>query len=150
MDLPKVSEKPLPAPVKIVNDSKGTDVKTTMILKRISRNIQFEPGSERLTETTKPYLDSLAILMKANKKFTLQLIGHTDDKGGVVKNLNLSKKRAEAVKKYLIGLGVFTEKISTLGMGPKVPLLPNKNSDGSDNPTNRAQNRRVTLKLKTA
>ena len=137
-------------PVPVVNDSKASDVKTTIILKRISRNIQFEIGSNTLTSATLPYLDSLASLLKSGKTYSLELIGHTDNKGNLAKNMTLSKKRAEAVKKYLVSKGLVPARIVTMGKGPKVPLLPNQNPDGTDNPGNRTQNRRVTLKLKSS
>lgn len=130
------------------NDSKGVNIQTTNLMKAISQNIQFETGSNRLTTSTLPHLDSLASLLKANKKYRLVLTGHTDNKGSANRNLKLSKLRAEAVKLYLVQKGITKNRISTLAKGPSMPLLPNQNPDGSDNPVNRAKNRRVTLLLK--
>jgi len=133
--------------LKTKNDSKGVDKQTTTLMKAISQNIQFEPGSNRITASTLPHLDSLSSLLKLNKNFKLILTGHTDSKGSKAINTKLSKNRAEAVKAYLVEKGVDKLRISTIAKGPLVPLFPNKKPDGSDNPEGRAKNRRVTLNL---
>ena len=155
--IPPVDSKNAPLPIvtnqigkvdlKTKNDSKGIDKQTTTLMKAISQNIQFEPGSNRITKNTLPHLDSLSSLLKLNKNFKLSLTGHTDSKGSKVLNTKLSKNRAEAVKLYLVEKGVEKSRITTIAKGPLVPLFPNQKPDGSDNPEGRAKNRRVTLNL---
>jgi len=148
---PKKYETPLnqigKVDLKKKNDSKGIDNKTTTLMKAISQNIQFEPGSNRVTVSTLPHLDSLSSLLKLNKNYKLILTGHTDSKGSKAINTRLSKDRAEAVKNYLVEKGVEKSRISTIAKGPLVPLFANKKPDGSDNPEGRSKNRRVTLNL---
>ena len=58
----------------------------------------------------------------------------------------LSQNRAAAVKRWLVKKGAVTEtKIVTEGLGEKDPVAENKNTDGSDNPEGRQQNRRVEI-----
>ncbi len=72
--------------------------------------------------------------------------GYTDSKGSESYNLTLSKRRAEAVRAWLIEKGKLKDlKIITKGYGEAHPVAPNTNPDGSDNPTGRALNRRVEI-----
>lgn len=134
--------------LKTKNDSKGVNLQTTILMKSISQNIQFEPGSNTLTTNTLPHLDSLASFLKQNPIYRLTLTGHTDNKGSKALNLRLSKTRAEKVKSYLVSKGADQTRIATVAKGPLVPLFPNQRPDGSDYPEGRAKNRRVSLDLK--
>ena len=71
--------------------------------------------------------------------------GHTDGLGPEAYNLQLSNRRAESVKSWLVGHGVAAGRIDTRGCGMSRPVAPNTNPDGSDNPTGRAKNRRVEI-----
>ena len=77
----------------------------------------------------------------------LQIIGYTDAKGTDKYNKNLSLKRADAVKNWLVAKGL-KNTITIDGKGAENPVAPNTNEDGSDNPEGRAQNRRVEIKAK--
>jgi outer membrane protein OmpA-like peptidoglycan-associated protein len=67
----------------------------------------------------------------------IRVEGHTDDRGRDDYNLDLSQRRAEAVKAYLIGKGVPPERLEAKGFGETQPLKPNTTQ------RNRAANRRV-------
>ena len=77
----------------------------------------------------------------------LQIIGYTDAKGTDKYNKNLSLKRADAVKNWLVAKGL-KNTITIDGKGAENPVAANTNEDGSDNPEGRAQNRRVEIKAK--
>ena len=152
---PPVAVMPKPEEIKIgkldqktKNDSKGVNQQTTILMKAISQNIQFEPGSNTLTANTLPHLDSLASFLKQNPIYRLTLTGHTDNKGSKALNLKLSKTRAEKVKSYLVSKGADQTRIATVAKGPLVPLFPNNKPDGTDYPEGRAKNRRVSLDLR--
>ncbi|MGZ4089526.1 MAG: OmpA family protein, partial [Bacteroidia bacterium] len=72
---------------------------------------------------------------------------HTDSKGSDQYNEKLSQKRAESVVNYLIGKGINPLRLKAKGYGESKPIAPNENSDGSDNPEGRAQNRRTDFKI---
>ena len=71
--------------------------------------------------------------------------GHTDAIGSLEYNRKLSQKRAEAVAWELIAGGVHKERIKVEEYGEEIPIAPNKNPKGKDNPSGRAQNRRVEI-----
>ncbi|MCU0598293.1 MAG: OmpA family protein [Desulfobacterales bacterium] len=74
--------------------------------------------------------------------------GHTDSVGSDAYNLELSGKRAQSVKSWLIIKGgVSKAKISAQGLGESKPVAPNVKTDGSDNPEGRASNRRVEIHI---
>jgi outer membrane protein OmpA-like peptidoglycan-associated protein/tetratricopeptide (TPR) repeat protein len=94
------------------------------------------------------FLNDLAKSLGTNKSLNLIILGHADNKGDDVYNLKLSKKRANAVLNYLVVRGVKREQISIIAKGENMPLEPNENLDGSDNPIGRAKNRRVEFEIK--
>jgi outer membrane protein OmpA-like peptidoglycan-associated protein len=65
--------------------------------------------------------------------------GHTDSRGADAMNLELSQKRAEAVRDYLVSRGVAASTVTALGKGEQMPLADNDSTDG------RATNRRVEI-----
>jgi len=77
------------------------------------------------------------------------ITGHTDAKGADAYNLELSRKRAESVKKWLVeNSGIASSLITTWGRGESEPVAPNTKPDGTDNPEGRQQNRRVEIRIK--
>lgn len=78
------------------------------------------------------------------KKFnwSIEIGGHTDNVGSTQSNLELSARRAQAVRDYLVGLGYPATKITFKGYGPTVPLEDNNTEAG------RARNRRVEITVK--
>ena len=67
--------------------------------------------------------------------------GHTDDQGSRRFNMKLSRGRAQAVKKKLVGQGVPTHRITTVGHGPDKPIAYGKSEPA------RAKNRRVEMRI---
>ena len=86
------------------------------------------------------YADSLVTYTKANPKAAITLTGHTDNRGEDQYNNDLGKKRAEAVKAYLVGKGVKAT-ISTATKGETEPVAPN------DTEENMRKNRRVNVRI---
>jgi len=80
----------------------------------------------------------------------LLIEGHTDNKGTQPYNMNLSQKRADAVKRWLVdNAAIKPARITTTGWGETKPVAPNRKPDGSDDPNGRQKNRRVDLTLRT-
>jgi hypothetical protein len=67
--------------------------------------------------------------------------GHTDDTGGPAYNMDLSKRRAESVRQYLIERGVAPQRLESVGYGPTRPIASNRTARG------RETNRRVEFAI---
>ena len=114
---------------------------TDEVLADVFDNLNFEFGKADIKKDSFPYLDKLADTLNKAKNWTLEIQGHTDDKGGDDFNMKLSQNRADAVKNYLITKGVLLDSITAKGFGESKPLVPN------DNDANREKNRRVEFKI---
>ncbi len=107
----------------------------------ISDGIEFATGSADLTADTGPVLDLMAALISARPEWSLYITGHTDDVGGDVANLDLSLRRASAVRDALLSRGVGESQLGVLGAGARQPKVPN------DSEENRALNRRIEFEI---
>ena len=80
----------------------------------------------------------------------VELRGHTDAIGEAAYNDDLSLRRAEATKAWLVAnAGLTPAALTTVGLGSKVPVAPNTVPGGGDNPTGRQLNRRVEIVVGT-
>ena len=111
------------------------------VLELAVRNIQFNSGSDVLKASSYASLDQVAELMRENNTFRLKLSGHTDNTGNDDLNLDLSKRRANAVRQYLINKGISADRLSADGYGETQPVADNNTREG------RAANRRVELEI---
>jgi outer membrane protein OmpA-like peptidoglycan-associated protein len=111
------------------------------VLKTAFDNLEFETNKDVIFESSKPSLNELAEVLKKKATWTLEIAGHTDNVGDDNLNLILSKKRAEAVKAYLISQGVEDIRLITKYFGETKPLASN------DTPEGRQKNRRVEMKI---
>jgi outer membrane protein OmpA-like peptidoglycan-associated protein len=102
-------------------------------------NIMFEQGKYDLLEPSYAELDRVANLMKENPNMEIRLEGHTDNKGDFMLNIELSKNRVIAVKKYLESKGIAPERIQFKAYGGTQPLASNASEE------TRKRNRRVEL-----
>jgi len=109
--------------------------------------LYFEYDRAELHPRAQKQIDVIAALMKADPSKKLRIAGHTDEKGADDYNINLSRNRAETVKKQLVALGVPETQVETAALGKAQPLSPNKKSDGSDDPEGRSHNRRAEIYL---
>jgi OOP family OmpA-OmpF porin len=80
-------------------------------------------------------------VMNDNPAYKLFIQGHTDSQGDNAMNLDLSKRRAAAVRQYLISKGIAGERMRTQGFGETRPVADNGTAAG------RAKNRRVEFKV---
>jgi outer membrane protein OmpA-like peptidoglycan-associated protein len=104
----------------------------------VTHGIQFDTDSDRLKPESAPVIKSVAQALVANPGLKLQIEGHTDSTGNADHNLDLSKRRAEAVKAVLVSqFQVDAARLMTAGLGATKPV------DSNDTPQGRAQNRRV-------
>lgn len=105
----------------------------------VFENIFFDFDKDELKPESMSSLKRLNEFLVQNYNVNIYIIGHTDNVGSTSYNENLSLRRAESVKKYLLANGIKDGRAITRGMGDKQPILPN------DTPDNRALNRRITI-----
>jgi outer membrane protein OmpA-like peptidoglycan-associated protein len=85
--------------------------------------IYFSLGSDRITPQAKPFIDTIANLMRMNSSLRFQVEGHTDSIGNPGKNLELSRRRAMSVTNYLINdYGIDSSRLLPIGKGSQEPL----------------------------
>lgn len=102
--------------------------------------IYFDFNSDRLRPESQPVLNEIADAMSHNPDWKLTIDGHTDNIGGDVKNLDLSQRRAESVRRALVEqYRLSAARMMTSGYGASRPV------DSNDTLSGRARNRRVEL-----
>ena len=104
-------------------------------------NLEFEFGKAIITFDSYTHLDRLGVMLVNSPNMKLTIAGHTDNVGGDVNNMNLSEKRAKAVKSYLTARGITEASIIVLFYGENKPIAPNDTEEA------REKNRRVELTI---
>lgn len=106
---------------------------------KIPGNIVFETDSAQLKEAESlPVLEQLKKFLDENPRVTkLRIEGHTDNKGTHEHNVELSGRRALAIKQWLVAHGVKPERLVAVGFAETRPIADNSTEEG------RAQNRRT-------
>jgi OOP family OmpA-OmpF porin len=102
-------------------------------------DVLFEVNRADLKPGAMRNLYQLAEFLRQNSTRQVLIEGHTDSTGSDSYNLDLSQRRAEAVRDFLIGNGVSPERITARGHGEAYPIAPNDTASG------RQQNRRVEV-----
>ena len=110
-------------------------------LLRVTGQVQFETGSDRLKMESFEALDMVVDLMRKYPDFSLRITGHTDNVGNAQANLTLSENRAQVCYEYLISRGIGPSRMKFEGLGGTKPIASNKTVAG------RALNRRVEFVL---
>ncbi len=102
--------------------------------------IFFDPGKADLKPESRPVMEEISRLMRAQKNLKLILVGHTDNQGAYDDNMILSDQRARAVVKALVNeYGISASRLRSNGVGYLAPVASNITEQG------RALNRRVEL-----
>lgn len=123
-----------------IQDPAGTLERTLAKDRRAALyGIYFDFNSATIKPASEPVLREIVAVMKGEPTWTLKVEGHTDNVGGDAKNLDLSSRRAAAVKAALVARGVPAARLDTGGYGASVPKETNATLQG------RARNRRVEL-----
>ncbi|WP_296403136.1 OmpA family protein [Psychrobacter sp.] len=92
--------------------------------------INFEVDKADIPEVNKAVLDRAVEVMKQIPDMKLMILGHTDSDGDDAYNLQLSQRRAQAVKDYLVSKGADASKLMTKGMGETDPIASNQTDNG--------------------
>lgn len=140
VELAKNKELQVDITLKPEPDEKLVEVEEDRI--RINDRIYFETGSDKIQPRSFNVLNQVAAVLLENPRIQrIRIEGHTDDVGAEDYNLELSQKRAESVRSYLIEQGIAPGRLSAQGFGESQPLVPNVSQ------RNRGLNRRVEFKI---
>ena len=120
--------------------------KTLVIIQRekieILDKVYFQTGKDTIQPRSFNLLRQVASIFRAHPEVTKARVeGHTDDVGREERNLDLSQRRANAVKKFLEEAGVAAERLEAVGYGEMQPVTPNVSNAA------REQNSRVEFRI---
>jgi len=145
--------------VEVVPSGDGSDYYMTIVLKELMKQevtasdifdalnrdghialyINFDTGKSIIREESKPVIDQIVQMLKANPELKLSVEGHTDNTGNPASNKTLSEERAKSVVTAIVSQGIFSDRLSSSGFGQEKPVADNSTVEG------RAKNRRVEL-----
>ena len=103
----------------------------------VLEGVNFASGSAELTVNSMKILDNVAEKIEKFPGVEVEIRGYTDNTGSYQGNVNISQRRADTVKEYLLRHGIASYRIITRGYGPENPIAPNNTREG------RAKNRRI-------
>jgi OOP family OmpA-OmpF porin len=108
----------------------------------VMKGIHFDVDKDTITKDSKGVLDRAVDVLKQFPQVTVEVSGHTDSTGKYEHNMDLSRRRAAAVKRYLVENGIDESRITTSGYGPDKPIDTNETKEG------RFNNRRIEFQIR--
>ncbi|MDR4505006.1 MAG: OmpA family protein [Candidatus Scalindua sp.] len=105
----------------------------------VIKGVQFEYKMWDISPQFTTNLDNAIHVLTRNRDLKIKIVGHTDNVGSMEYNIDLSEKRANAIKEYFVENGIDRSRITTTGVGFSQPIATN------DTPEGRALNRRAEL-----
>lgn len=109
---------------------------------QITQQIQFATGQDTILEASFALMHELVSVLQARSEIQrVRVEGHTDSRGADAMNMQLSKRRASSVRRWLVENGVAPERLEAWGCGESSPIASNDSADG------RAENRRVVFHI---
>jgi OOP family OmpA-OmpF porin len=105
----------------------------------VLEGVHFDNNKATLRPEAAAILDKVAVSLKDWGDVNIEVAGHTDSRADDAYNLDLSQRRAETVREYLIGKGISADRLSAKGYGETKPVADNETEEG------RFKNRRVEL-----
>lgn len=132
-----------------VEDGRGgidttTETVTVISHRVLSGDVLFAHDKATLKDEGIKELDNIVTILKQDSFLNAELVGHTDSSGPEPYNLELSKKRTEAVADYLQSNGIAADRLNLSWKGEAEPVAPNNTREG------RAQNRRTDITIRPA
>lgn len=128
-------------------DNTDTDTAYVSVIRRVvlqesEARIFFDFDKATLKPAAREVLADVVQDMRSNAQLRAELVGHADSTGPANYNMGLSRRRAEAVRNYLVGQGIPAAHLSLDWKGETQPIAPNTTRAG------RAQNRRVEITVR--
>lgn len=142
---------PVALPEQSPGDEAGAErqFETLSLMEQLTRQgrailsgVDFASGATALTDEEIADLDELARLLQDHPEMRILLVGHTDTVGSLESNIDISRRRAEAVRAYILAtVEIAPERISVAGAGFIAPIASNQTPNGKE------RNRRVEAVL---
>ena len=107
--------------------------------KLVLGGVNFDFDKSTIRQEDLPSIDKDVAALETWGNVNIEVAGHTDSRGSDKYNMSLSKRRAEAVRNYLISKGIAADRLSAKGYGESQPVADNATDEG------RFKNRRVEL-----
>lgn len=107
----------------------------------VIEGIYFDTNKDTIKSKSRKKLNEAADVLTKFQEIRLEISGHTDSQGSHDYNMDLSQRRAESVRNYLVGKGIDESRFTVKGMGPDAPRDTNDTKDG------RAKNRRIEFRV---
>jgi putative exosortase-associated protein (TIGR04073 family) len=104
----------------------------------------FATGSAELSEGARTRLRAVAKTLEQSPETRIEVLGYTDATGPAILNRALSEKRADAVRRALVELGVDGDRVASQGFGDAAPVASNYTPQG------RRSNRRVEIEVRAS
>jgi outer membrane protein OmpA-like peptidoglycan-associated protein len=134
---PAAPEPPPPPPAPVVMKAKRVGKKI-----EISEKVMFETGKADIKVDSDQLLKDVGTVLRENPSVTkLRIEGHTDSVGKDKANKKLSQDRADAVKAFLVGVGIDAARLEAVGYGEEKPVADNATDEGKE------KNRRVEFNI---
>jgi outer membrane protein OmpA-like peptidoglycan-associated protein len=128
------------SPVEVNVTLEAVHVEVTTGAVNLDQQIHFGFDDAAIAADSFPVLEEVAAALVLHPEITrVEIEGHTDDRGVPAYNLDLSQRRADAVRAWLVEHGVAPERLVAKGYGATRPVAPNDTDAG------RARNRRVQI-----
>lgn len=104
-------------------------------------NVYFDTDKATLRPSSHEALNHLVEVLEMKPDIKIEIAGHTDNRGDAAYNLELSQKRAESVKQYVVKQGIDPDRIKAKGYGEEEPIESNQTAEG------RQKNRRTEVRI---
>ncbi len=101
---------------------KETGIEGEVFESRLLKDVHFDFDKYDIRQVDEAILKENAAFLKNNPKMKVQIEGHCDERGTVEYNLALGERRANNTKKYLVFLGIPSDRISAISYGKEKPL----------------------------
>ena len=123
----KLSEENLKGPTggeleKSLVVKKESGIEGEVFESKLLKDIHFDFDKYDIPRTDEAILKENAVFLKKNPKMKIQIEGHCDERGTVEYNLALGERRANNTKKYLVSLGIPSDRISAISYGKERPF----------------------------